>query len=118
MRVNRRRGQILTIMVSVAAVSFNDSVVWWAHNQDVKAGGRGLEPLVVQAPTTPALIMVTHHVEEVPVGFTHVLLLREGAVVAAGPVAETLTAENLSATFGMPIALTAEDGRFAARATA
>lgn len=69
-------------------------------------------------PTTPAMIMVTHHVEEIPVGFTHVLLLREGAVVAAGPVSETLTAENLSATFGMPIALTADGGRYAARAIA
>ncbi|MGD9880766.1 MAG: SPOR domain-containing protein [Reyranella sp.] len=53
MRVNRRRGQILTVMVSVAAIASFGSVVWWAHNQDVKAGGRGLEPLVVQAPTTP-----------------------------------------------------------------
>src|SRR3979409_1145578 len=52
-RVNRRRGQILTIMVSIAAVASFGSVVWWAHNQDVKAGGRGLEPLVVQAPLTP-----------------------------------------------------------------
>jgi len=56
MRVNRRRGQILTVMVSVAAVASFGSVVWWAHNQDVKAGGRGLEPLVVQAPTSPARI--------------------------------------------------------------
>ena len=56
MRVNRRRGQILTVMVSVAAIARFGSVVWWAHNQDVKAGGRGLEPLVVQAPTTPARI--------------------------------------------------------------
>ena len=56
MRVNRRRGQILTIMVSVAAIASFGSVVWWAHNQDVKAGGRGLEPLVVQAPTTPARV--------------------------------------------------------------
>jgi hypothetical protein len=55
-RVNRRRGQILTAMVSVAAIASFGSVVWWAHNQDVKAGGRGLEPLVVQAPTTPARI--------------------------------------------------------------
>ena len=39
MRVNRRRGQILTVMVSVAAVASFGSVVWWAHNQDVKAGG-------------------------------------------------------------------------------
>ncbi len=67
-------------------------------------------------PTTPAMIMVTHHVEEIPVGFTHVLLLRAGAVVAAGPVAETLTADNLSRTFGMPIALTSDAGRYAARA--
>ena len=56
MRVNRRRGQILTVMVSVAAVASFGSVVWWAHNQDVKAGGKGLEPLVVQAPTTPARV--------------------------------------------------------------
>ncbi len=70
-----------------------------------------------QAPTTPAMVMVTHHVEEIPVGFTHVLLLRDGAVVAAGPVEETLTAQNLSDTFGMSIALSVEDGRYAARAT-
>lgn len=56
MRVNRRRGQILTVMVSIAAIASFGSVVWWAHNQDVKAGGKGLEPLVVQAPTTPARI--------------------------------------------------------------
>jgi iron complex transport system ATP-binding protein len=66
-----------------------------------------------QAPTTPAMVMVTHHVEEIPVGFTHVLLLRDGGVVAAGPIAETLTAENLSATFDLPIALSSADGRHA-----
>ncbi|GEP48969.1 ABC transporter ATP-binding protein [Microbacterium saccharophilum] len=69
-----------------------------------------------QAPTTPAMIMVTHHVEEVPVGFTHALLLRDGAIVAAGPIAETLTGENLTATFGVEIALSEDGGRFAARA--
>nr|WP_315269208.1 ABC transporter ATP-binding protein [Microbacterium lemovicicum] len=69
-----------------------------------------------QSETTPAMVMVTHHVEEIPVGFTHVLLLRDGAAVASGPLAETLTAENLTATFGMPITLTAADGRYAARA--
>lgn len=71
-----------------------------------------------QAPSTPAMVMVTHHVEEIPVGFTHVLLLREGAVVAEGPIETTLTTENLSATFGLPIALTASEGRYSARATA
>ena len=69
-----------------------------------------------KAPTTPAMIMVTHHVEEIPVGFTHVLLIRDGGIVAAGPIDETLTAENLTATFGLPINLTSEDGRHSARA--
>ncbi|MDQ1206905.1 ABC transporter ATP-binding protein [Microbacterium sp. SORGH_AS_0862] len=69
-----------------------------------------------QAPTTPAMVMVTHHVEEIPVGFTHVLLLRAGAVVASGPIAETLTAQTLSETFGMSIVVTEADGRYAARA--
>jgi iron complex transport system ATP-binding protein len=68
------------------------------------------------APSTPAMLMVTHHVEEIPVGFTHVMLLREGRVVAAGPIAETLTAEALTEAFGMPIVLSSEDGRYAARA--
>ena len=71
-----------------------------------------------QAPTTPAMIMVTHHVEEIPVGFTHVLLLRDGEVVASGPLSEALTAENLSATFGVEITLTQDAGRYAARASA
>jgi len=71
-----------------------------------------------QAPTTPAMVMVTHHVEEIPVGFTHVLLLRDGEIVASGPLAEALTAENLTATFGIDITLTHEAGRYAARASA
>ena len=53
-RVNRRRSQILTLMVSTAAIASFGSVVWWAHNQDVRAGGKGLEPLVIQPPDTPA----------------------------------------------------------------
>ena len=69
------------------------------------------------APTTPAMVMVTHHVEEIPPGFTHVLLMREGAVVASGPIEEALTAETLSETFGLPIALSSSEGRYAARAT-
>ncbi|SIR59576.1 ABC transporter ATP-binding protein [Microbacterium sp. RURRCA19A] len=69
------------------------------------------------APTTPAMIMVTHHVEEIPVGFTHVLLLRDGEIVASGPLSEALTADNLSATFGVQISLTQDAGRYAARAS-
>ncbi|WP_460773979.1 ABC transporter ATP-binding protein [Microbacterium sp. GXF7504] len=77
----------------------------------------GLLGRYAQAPTTPAMIMVTHHVEEIPVGFTHVMLLRDGAVVASGPIRDTLTAENLSATFGLDVQLSEFEGRYAARAT-
>jgi iron complex transport system ATP-binding protein len=67
---------------------------------------------------SPAIIMVTHHVEEIPRGFTHALLMSGGRIVAAGPLAESLTAENLSQTFSLQIALTETDGRFTARAAA
>ena len=67
-----------------------------------------------QSPSSPAMVMVTHHVEEVPPGFTHVLMLRGGRIQAAGPISETLTAANLEATFGMPFDLSVTDGRYAA----
>jgi iron complex transport system ATP-binding protein len=63
----------------------------------------------------PALILVTHHVEEIPPNFTDVLLLREGRIVAQGPVEITLTEANLSATFGMPLELERRHDRWAAR---
>ncbi len=69
------------------------------------------------APAAPGMVMVTHHVEEIPVGFTHALLLRRGAVVAAGTIAETITAERIGETFGLPVEITERDGRYAARAT-
>ncbi len=64
----------------------------------------------------PALVLVTHHVEEIPPHFTDVLLLREGRVVAQGPLELTLTEENLSATFGLPLVLERHGDRWAARA--
>lgn len=67
-----------------------------------------------QSPSSPAMIMVTHHVEEIPPGFTHVLLLRDGLVQASGPIGDTLTAENLGASFGMEFELTEQDGRYSA----
>ncbi len=67
-------------------------------------------------PYAPAMVMVTHHVEEIPPGFTHVMLLRDGKIVASGPIAETLTPQNLTAAFGVPIALANAGGRYAARA--
>ncbi|MBP1325222.1 iron complex transport system ATP-binding protein [Leucobacter exalbidus] len=69
-----------------------------------------------RSPYSPAMIMVTHHVEEIPPGFTHVLMMRGGKVQAAGPIAETLTAENLEVTFGMQFELAEANGRYAATA--
>lgn len=66
------------------------------------------------SPASPAMVMVTHHVEEIPPGFTHLMLLREGAVQASGPIGDTLTAENLEATFSMPFELSVHEGRYAA----
>ncbi|OAR20854.1 ABC transporter ATP-binding protein [Mycobacterium leprae] len=63
----------------------------------------------------PALVLVTHHVEEVPPGFSHCLLLSEAKVVAAGLLSDVLTAENLSTAFGQSIALDVIDGRYFAR---
>jgi iron complex transport system ATP-binding protein len=62
----------------------------------------------------PALVLVTHHVEEIPPNFTDVLLLREGSVVAQGPIEITLTADNLSATFGLPLHLEQRGSRYLA----
>ena len=67
-------------------------------------------------PGAPTTVLVTHHVEEIPVGFTHALLLRSGQVVASGPLHESMTEHSLSDTFGIGLRLDYRDGRFAARA--
>jgi iron complex transport system ATP-binding protein len=66
----------------------------------------------------PAQVLVTHHVEEIPPGYTHALLLRAGELVAAGPADEVLTEANLSDTFGLPLTLDRTAGRFTARRAA
>ena len=67
-------------------------------------------------PDAPASVLVTHHVEELPPGITHVLLLRDGAAVAQGLAGAVLTPENLSATFGLPLHVERRAGRWYARA--
>jgi len=66
----------------------------------------------------PAQVLVTHHVEEIPPGYTHALLLRDGEVVTAGPADEVLTDAALSETFGLSLSLTRTAGRFSARRAA
>jgi iron complex transport system ATP-binding protein len=71
--------------------------------------------VLAQAQSSPATVLVSHHVEEIPPGFTHAMLMRDGQVVAAGPLTEVITEANLTATFRMPLVLSYEAGRFAAR---
>ncbi len=66
----------------------------------------------------PAMVLVTHHVEEIPPGFTDVLMVRDGRVVAAGPLGLTMTEANLSETFGLPLVLEQHGERWSARAKA
>ncbi len=63
-------------------------------------------------PFAPTTVLVTHHVEEIPAEFSHVLLMRGGKVIGAGPMAETLTEQALSETFGMNLTLEARAGRY------
>jgi iron complex transport system ATP-binding protein len=78
----------------------------------------GRESLVTQLadlaadPAIPPIVFVTHHVEEIPPGFTHALMLRDGRICACGPLAATLTAEALSDCFGMTLALERRNGRY------
>lgn len=71
-----------------------------------------------RSPYSPAIVLVTHHVEEIAPGFTHVLMLREGKITAQGPIHSTLTAENLEQTFGQPFLLAELHGRYHAVARA
>ncbi|HEY6423680.1 MAG TPA: ABC transporter ATP-binding protein [Pseudonocardiaceae bacterium] len=66
-------------------------------------------------PDSPATVLVTHHVEEIPPGFTHAMLMRDGAVVAQGLLSEVLIEENASKTFGVDLVLERAGGRFFAR---
>jgi len=68
-------------------------------------------------PASPVLVLVTHHVEEIPPGFTHMLLLGpHGKVQAAGKLEDVLTSENLSAAFGVNLLVAHGGGRWLARA--
>lgn len=83
---------------------------------------RGREELVhaigmlAQSETSPPIILVTHHPEDIPMGFTHALLLDAGSIVASGPIEDVLTSENLSKCFGLALSVTHVNGRWSAQA--
>ena len=73
---------------------------------------------LAQDPKAPMMVLVTHHVEEVPDGFTHAMLLRRGSVLVAGPIDEVFTARNLSRCFGVPLDIERHQNRWRAWARA
>ena len=65
---------------------------------------------------SPVTVLVTHHVEEIPAGYTHALLIRNGKVLSKGAINEVVNSSNLSQAFGLPLVVEQRDGRFSARA--
>lgn len=63
---------------------------------------------------SPLMLLVTHHVEEIPRAFTHVMLMKNGHIAYAGPISEVLTSENLSAVFDVPLTVNVDHGRYTA----
>lgn len=68
------------------------------------------------APTAPAIVMVTHHVEEISRGFSHALVMQNGSIFASGPIDDVVTSDTLSAAFNLPLVVREQDRRFIARA--
>jgi iron complex transport system ATP-binding protein len=66
-------------------------------------------------PAAPASILVTHHIEEIPAGTTHALLIKDGVIAVSGPIVDVITSEHISAIFGLPITVVREGERFFAR---
>lgn len=71
-----------------------------------------VQGLAERGDSAPAMVLVTHHVEEITPAFTHALLLRRGEVVAAGPIREVLTSRRLSVAFGAPMTLRRTSGGY------
>ena len=70
-----------------------------------------------KSPQAPAMVMVTHHLEEIPEGFTHAMILQDGKIMARGGIMSTLTSESISEAFRFPLTLSFENGRYSAVAS-
>lgn len=71
---------------------------------------------IISGADSPQLVMITHHIEEIPAGITHALLLKDGAPYYAGPIENALTSATLSELFGLPLSVTQRNGRWFAQA--
>jgi iron complex transport system ATP-binding protein len=72
--------------------------------------------LLANDPYAPATLIITHHIEEIPAGSTHALLLKSGKVVGSGPIATVITSEKLSVAYDMPISVSVMNNRYSANA--
>ncbi|MDH3752236.1 MAG: ATP-binding cassette domain-containing protein [Acidimicrobiia bacterium] len=112
-------GERQRILLARSLMTDPDLVLLDEPTAALDLGGR--EELVVvldrlaRDPAQPPTVLVTHHVEEIPPAFSHVLLLSDGRAVAAGPIGDTLTEESLAACFGLDIELDRTRGRWSAR---
>ncbi|QHO91116.1 iron ABC transporter ATP-binding protein [Actinomyces sp. 432] len=70
---------------------------------------------ILSAAGAPSMLLVTHHLEEIPVGFTHAMALRHGTAMAQGPLEDVMTNDVVTATFGLPLEIARDRGRYAAR---
>src|SRR5688572_25695575 len=111
----RKRVQIARALMTDPKLLLLDEPAAGLHLAGREALVRTLGELA-QDHYAPASVLVTHHVEEIPAGITHAMLLKDGKIVAAGPLRDTLTAENLTKTFDIELSLTEADGRWTARA--
>ena len=67
-------------------------------------------------PLSPSTIIITHHIEEIPAGSTHALLLKDGLIIASGAITEVITSENLTRGYDMQITVATMNNRFTASA--
>ncbi|MHA2788743.1 ABC transporter ATP-binding protein [Corynebacterium sp. S7] len=112
-------GERKRVLISRAIMTDPELLILDEPGAGMDLGGR--EDLVAYLgdlaldPDSPAIVMITHHVEEIPYGFTHAMLLDEGNVVAQGLIDDVLTSENLTTAYHQPIELNKVDGRYFAR---
>ena len=106
--------------VLLARTLMSDPALWLLDEPTAGLDLGGREQLVALLGTVaadagpPSIVMVTHHVEEIPPAFTHALLLAGGRVHAAGAIEDVLTSDRLSSCFGVPLTMERRDGRWLA----
>ena len=112
-------GERQRVLLARALMSDPDLVLLDEPSSALDLGGRErlverLDALAAD-PLAAPMVLVTHHVEEIPPSFTHVLVLRAGRVLGAGPIDELLDDQLLSEAFELPLHLERHGGRWSAR---